>query len=563
MNVVNRVMNFSLNRIESNVSEDLLLQAEEILENAPGVLPQEVDKNLWIIVLDNQEIEVQLSGNKVIGGSCECNDFSEKGTCAHIVSAMMAVRKAKPPRKTKPRKINNSQRLTTSLVLDSIEKEELVAFIREYARTHRNFAIALKARFASSISLANQKDKYQQLLESTISSARKPDRSITIRGAQKLLKVLQELDIQLVQSISEGDYLEAYYMARAIIENVSPLLNKLKGKKEEILALIQKTFNHLEQLATSNAAPSLLNDLWHYLLTEGQRLPYRPNGIDLYFFRVLQLMVQEDVQQESLLAAIEQQIQKYQQENRTITPLILAKLTALEQAGKQKEAQQLTTAYLNEPDVLQYAIAQAQKKGLRPRVKALAETGLKLHFPREENAKLENLLLQMAEEDQDKALIYHYAISRFKDSLDFSYYFKAKQHTTASWEEQVEALLQWLSSRSYSLQNQEAIANIYRQENQLEALMELLERTSSILLLMQFSHALMPDYQERLFLLYKRLVDQYTNQHIGRKAARRVSEVITHLFKDGTPELAYEIISKLRNTYPERHTLMEALTEFE
>jgi tetratricopeptide (TPR) repeat protein len=303
--------------------------------------------------------------------------------------------------------------------------------------------------------------------------------------------------------------------------------------------------------------------MWKYLIHESQRLPYRPNGIDLYFFRILQLMVQEDAQHEALLAAIENQIQKYQQENRTATPLLLAKLTALEQAGKQTAAQQFTSAHLNEPDVLQYAIAQAQKKDLRPRVKALAETGLKLNFNSAENAKLEDLLLQMAEEEQDQALIYQYAISRFKNSLDISYYSKAKQHATAAWNEQVEALLQWLSSRPYSMQRQEAIASIYRQENRPEDLMVLLEKTSSILLLMKFSHTLMPDYQERLFSLYKRLIDQYTNQHLGRKAAGRVSEVITHLFKDGAPELAYEIISKLRNTYPERHTLMEALTEFE
>jgi len=558
-------MKLSLQRIESSVEEASLLQAEELLEQEQLSPLYQIEKNLWITDIQDNEVEVQLSGKTVVGGSCECQRFAETGECEHFVAALLKLRSQLQPRRPSKKKTPKSkaQKLTTAVVLEQASREELVEFVREYARTHRNFAIALKARFASSVSRIDQEDKYNQLLDSTISAVRKPDRSITIRGAQKLLRVLKELDYQLTEAIAEKDLLEASFMARSIIEKVSPLLNKIRGKQKEIRGLILSAFGHLSKLLKQDPAPGLVKDLNDFISAEYDRLAYRSHQLDLQFIKLQQQMVVDDKQHQRLMSAIATLREKYQQEDRPLTPLLLAELTALESAGKEVEAKKLMEQNINEPDVLHYAIEQARNKKQRPRIKALAETGLKLDFPARETARLESLLLRMAEEDQDAPNIERYALARFLDTLDFSYYQKAQVNAGDHWKEQVEQILEQLKQRPYSLRTQTAIAHIYAEEGQLEFLIDLLENTGSIKLVLEFGGYLFKAYPERLPRLYRSLLDQYTEQHLGRTAALRVREVIEHLFQIGADELARAIIEELKGSYPERHSLMEELSIFE
>jgi hypothetical protein len=558
-------MKIALERIESSVQESFLLIAEELLEQEQPSPLYEIEKNLWVANISGHEVEVQLSARNVTGGSCDCQNFIDTGECEHFVAALLQLRKQLKPRRTAPAKkrTRNSQKLTTAVVLEQASREELVEFVRAYARSHRNFAIALKARFASSVSQIDQKEKYEQLLNSTISTIRKPDRSITIRGAQKLLKVLRELDLQLTEAIADNDLLEASYMARSIIEKISPLLSKINGKKKEIRQLILNAFEHLSGLLQQNPAPSLVKEIWQFATKEYARLTYRPSGLDLSFIKLMQQMASSEKEYQALMDGIEVLKEKYSQENRTATPLLLAELSVLEQAGQKEAAKRMMEQNLNEPEVLYYAIEQAQLRNQRPRVKALAETGLKLGFPTQEEARLTNLLLRMAVEDGDTAAIYKYALDRFIDTLNFTYYQQAFQYANDSWAEEVNRLLSNLQQRPYSIKSRSAIAMIYAKEDRLDELVSLLEEIGSINLLLEFGGFVYKAYPERMNALYRKLLDEYTQQHLGRKAAVRVREVVSHLHEIGAVSLAREITEVLRQSYPERHSLMEELSIFE
>ncbi|MCB0556211.1 MAG: SWIM zinc finger family protein [Phaeodactylibacter sp.] len=557
-------MNFPLHKLESHIDEASLIRGEELLEAGAAGPLSELEKHLWLSVVEGQEVEVQITPTRVIGATCDCKRFRQAGMCEHLAAVLMALRRQQQTQqeqrdKAKQQQQSTPRKLTTGIVLDNVSKEELIDFVRDYARANRNFAIALKARFASSVSEIASKEKYLQLLDSTINAVRKPDRSITLRGSQRLASVLEELQQQSVQAIDEADFTEAANIAQSIIEKATPVLKKTRGREQEIRKFINKAFENLHRLVSRRPAPSLLSALQDYALTEHSKLVYRSNGIDQAFFKLLLLLCQEPQQEQQLLDALEKQKEKYKEENRPQAPLLLLQLNALEKAGRTAEARHLMEYNLSQPDILQYAINQAHDKGLIPRVKALAITGLKLGMPPEVKGSLEEMLLQLAEAEQDWEEANRYAVSRFLDTLQYHYFEQARHTASTGWTEQVGHILQQLLEQPYSTLRRNTIGRIYAEEGRLEALMDYVEQAGSLDLLLLVGKYLVEPYQDRLFYLYRRLLADHLKNHLGRKTSQRIREVLAHLYEIGAGALAEELVEEFRSKYPDRHSLMEEL----
>lgn len=557
-------MNFPLQKLEAHIDDLPLAEGEALLESGAVERLMEAEKHLWVAVVDGQEAEVQVTPSRVVAGSCECQRFRQQGMCEHLAALLLALRRHLQSRQDDRRQARQKQaegprKLTTGIVLGHVSKEDLVDFVREFARTNRNFAIALKARFASAVSEIDSKEKYLQLLESTINAVRKADRSITLRGSQKLASVLEELQLQTIQAIDEADFTEATYIAQSIIEKVTPVLKKAKGKEREIRHYISQAFDNLQRLVSRRPAPSLLKELREYAMAEHSKLAYRSNNIDQAFFKLLMLLCQSSAEEQELLDALEQQKAKYQVEGRPLAPLLVLQLNILERAGRAEEARQLMEHNLSLPDVLQYAIEQARARGKVPRVKALAAFGLKLGMPADVKSSLESMLLLLAESEEDWEEVNRYAMLRFMDTLDFSYFEQARRTAPDDWAEQVDGMLEQLLAQPYTARRRDAVARVFAEEGKLESLIGYVEQAGSLDLLLLVGRYLLVPYRDRLFYLYRRLLAEYLNNHLGRKTSQRIREVLAHLQDIGAGELAEELVDEFRAKYPERHSLMEEL----
>ena len=559
-------MNFLLQKLESHIDEEALIEGENLLEAGAVEGLFELEKHLWLATVEGYEVELKISPSKVLGGTCECSRFNQEGMCEHLAAMMMVLRRKQQTRLQKREKEKKEtpspRKLTTGIVLDNVNLEELADFVREYARANRNFAIALKARFASTVSEIDSKEKYVQLLESTIKAVRKPDRNISLRGAQRLLKVLEELKQQAEQGIMERDFLEVAYICQSIIEKVAPILKKARGKQRELRQEVNHAFEYLHQLLEKGPAPTLLHELWAYCLQEYNKLAYRSNGIDLLFFKLMVELAQEPRQQEILLDSLDNYKEKYKEESRPTAPLMLIELSALEKSGRNEEARQLMESNLMQPDVLLYAIQQAITKGQMPRVKALAITGLRFDLPQEVKARLEELLLRLAEEDDEREEINRYALRRFLDTQDFSYYQKARRADRAGWAGQVEEILAHFQSLPYAPSRRNTIARILAEEGMDSRLMSYAEQVQSLDLLQEFAPFLIGNYRERLLELYRKLLTDFLRNHLGRKTSQRIREALQRLHEIGAGELAVLLVEEFRSQYPDRHSLMEELALF-
>ena len=558
-------MNFSLRNLEKEVSEEALLEGEALFETGKVNDLKELEKNLWIAQSDGFEVEIQLSGLTVVDATCECATFREVGMCGHLAATFLQLRKDKEKQKSQRKKKKPSvSRLTTGIILDQIDPDELVAFVREYARTHRNFSIALKARFASNVSNLNSREKYVQLLETTINSVRKQDRIITLRGAQRLIKVINELNAQAERSLATGDLIEVADIAISIIRKVTPVLTKVQRKREEIRALLVKNFEYLLTITNQAPAPKLLELLWEDCLGEYAKRTYHNNQLDHYFFKIMLRVANTTQQLETLLSIVQEHASVFSETHESYKDYILIQIAVLEQLGSTDAARKLVEEHINTPAVLEFALDQAQKAGNRPREKALAQFGLELELPESEKNKLESRLLKIAESEGDALAIHEYALRQFLRNLDLHDYEKARQHIAPELRLQLfEDTLTQLRERPYSIEIRDTLSELLIIERQWEILLAYAIEIQSLDLLTTIDVHLLSRFPEQVKQLYQQLLHDYARHYVGPKTARRIGLALEHLETSGAQGLAKALATELIRQNPERHTLAAELAKFE
>ena len=227
-------MNFLLQHLELHIDETSLLQGERLLEGERVTFCAEQEKNLWVATVEagrSFEIEVKTSPSRVTAATCECERFLETAMCGHIAAVLLQVRKLQQARKETARQTALPRRikLNAEMILGVAPTEDLLVFLREYARQDRAFTLALKARFAGMVTGVGSQEKYVQILESAISMARKPDRTLNKKGSNQLHGAVQELLAQAEDHTARELYAEALNIAQAIIEKIPPVMNKAQG----------------------------------------------------------------------------------------------------------------------------------------------------------------------------------------------------------------------------------------------------------------------------------------------------------------------------------------------
>lgn len=563
-------MNFPVADIELHVSEDCFLQGEQLFEDGKVSTPFELERQLWSIEVEEgrrYEVEIRISASRVVQAACECERFRKTGECAHFAAALLALRRKWSEQQEKKktaaaRKERAPKNLSAGIILEHISPEDLAEFVRQYAKSNRNFAVALKTRFAPAVPAADNKAKFLELLEGAIALSRKADRSLNARGIQKIRSVLDEMLDQMHTALVQQHFTDAVDMAQSIIEKITSLLRKAGERQQELREPVQEAFGILREVVTRQASPALLDALWQYASEESRKLIYRSNAIDLYFLRLMSVMNDTEAREEELLTRISEQIGKYLSEGRDPSAVVLLQLQILEQSGKNMEAQELIERYLSAPEVLLFAVRSAAAKEDWRRVEMLGNAGLKMQLPPVVVAELEDLLLQWAILKNNADEITRLSQSRFFRSLDIKYYRVLRAVNAENWKGRADLALEQLRRMPFSVQKRNTIAAVLAEEGRVEALFDYMKDARSLDLVLQFGAQLLPGKEDQLLDLYRELLEQYLRGHVGPKPSQRVREIVEQLYRNGMPGIAEQLVEIIRSEYPERHTLQEEMQIF-
>jgi len=563
-------MNFLLRNLETHIGEAALLEGERLLDERRVDSLREVERHLWVARFGREnsvEVEIKVSPSRVLAATCECSTFRQRGECGHFAAAALALRREltqRTARKQQPKQKAPARpaKLTTNVVLEHVDREQLTAFVREYARTHRNFAIALKARFAAQVETIPTREKFEQLLDGAIKLARRPDRSISHRGLQKIVMVLRELHEQTEEALDRHHYGDACSIAQSIVEKLPPILGKFSTTVDELERELRFAFSVFETVARSDAPPALQRELWNYAIGECSKLAYRKHGYDLLFFRLLLLLSDGPERVDQVLQALATQRQKYMEAFADPTPLLLLELRLLEEHERREEAAALIEGNLLQRGVLQYAIEYALRHQQYGRAKQLVRAGLDQQEEAGAAEWLELYQRRIAEAEGDTRTLLLLLEKQYLQHFDAALLDRLRQLQEGDWPAYLQQLTEKMRRRPPGERQRDALATLLSEAGNKEALLDMLRQSGSLDLCRQYDTFLLPKYKEEVLKLYQQLLTAYIQHHLGPKSSRKIRQVLDHLNQSGLQELSARLVQEFRTNYPERHTLMEELALF-
>lgn len=560
-------MNFLLKNLELELDEQHLLVGEKLMDEGKVTQLIESERNLWIAHVDAMEVEMQISPARVRACSCECDLFLRDKMCGHVAAGLLKLRKIISEKKTSTspadrKKPTYYQRLTTSSILDNIRPEDLAAFVSQYAKSNRNFALTLKTRFAAHVPMPDSREKYTQLLDATIQAGRNKNDYISSAGSKQLARTVQELTSQVEDAIALEHFAEGWAALSAMLDKITPLLRKISGNSNSLREGMHKVFRCLENLLSLQIPPALRQDIWDFCVDSAQRPAYRLNDLAAPLLNVLLSLADDAHKAETLLEIIDRELDKTSESPEYRQSLLQVKILLLENESLTNEAKNFTLECLADPQIMLQTVEAADAGNILASIRPLVEKGLRLMESESVKKRLEHFLLKLARQQGDRSSIVKLARSRFLETKNFEYFENCKEYFRGDWEHFVQQLLADLIKQPDYQQNMEAIATLLARENRLEELLSLLAAQDSLDLFMRFDYLLLEKFRQEVFAYYDRQLKNYLADHLGPVSSRRVRQVLDHLRAAGSGKLAEELTASLLISFNNRITLTEDLEVF-
>ena len=368
-------LNFSLDKLELYLDDDVLLDSEAIINAQTLASLNEVEKNLFLARFTEGvekdeliETEVQLVGTKVKTVSCECLVFKEKGLCSHVGATLLTLlerRKTKAEGKkaaAKPTVSNaDTTRLTIPNILKHIESAQLLEFIADYARSDKQFALALKTRFAADLSTDTIENHYKKLIETTLKNAKNPKGRLTPKGWQQAFTLIDELRQKSEFYFKSGELTTSFELVKLTLPIVHRLMRpydspRIKLEKRQVL--LTEILRGYTELRVS---PELSQQMWDFIILE-----YAQNVRHEFSIRLFAWLLKNadaTLRVENLLETIDNQMIVCRQFLEAKDRLLTQKVQVLQKSGRVEEASALILSVSSNPDVLLFAVQNALSNG--------------------------------------------------------------------------------------------------------------------------------------------------------------------------------------------------------
>jgi hypothetical protein len=557
-------MKFLLKNLELHLPEHNLLNGEKLFEEKEVRNLYESDRHLWIAEVKNKEVEIQISPSKVLAYSCECKHYENQNVCEHIAATLLALRQhisTIKSKKTTPktRKKVPPKKLSTNSIFEYANQEDLIAFMKQYAKINRLFSLSLKARFASSVPMENSFDKYAQLIDSTINTYRNKDDTINYKGSLQILGISKQLLGQAKDEIALENYNEGYTILECLIKKITPILQKLDNNIDKIKAFVEASFMNIDKLLKSELAPSLKTKIRLFCLEEVSRSIYYENDFSIYFIHLLKTLSVEEKELREVKQVIDYELKKSEISPGYEAKLIVEKMKILNDLDDNDALQKLIEKNIHNADLIIAVVENIYEKGEIPKAKELAKRGLKESYTKTKRIQLESILLRIFIHENDSKHIAQLSKKLFLDTLNFKYFDVCKASSETKWKGNLNEIIDHIHSLPYSIKKRDTLAEIMANEGLKDELFNYMNRLGSLDLLRNYDKYLLPSKKKQLFELYHRLLTNYLDHHFGQIPSSKIKEVINHIHSIGEPSLANKLMRKLKSDYGDRPSLMNEL----
>ena len=273
-------MNDLTKNIELIYDDELVLEGEQLWLKSHVENLSCPEKGLYIAQVhddENYEIEISSPFAKKQKISCECEYYKSNHICKHIIAGLYAIQEE--IKKTKELKLKNKKTKPVALninqIIKDIEPEDLKTFIRSYAKIDKRFSTQLKVSFARKIDLADNIEKYKNILDSIVKPVTTTDQKLSVSDLKYILRVLDELASQINDCIALNHYREGLNIFIASFSKLEYVRSRYNLNHDELKPLSKIYHQMIGYFFESKLPTELKKELIAFLTDFMQRSYYK------------------------------------------------------------------------------------------------------------------------------------------------------------------------------------------------------------------------------------------------------------------------------------------------
>ncbi|MEO1257877.1 MAG: hypothetical protein AAFZ15_03740 [Bacteroidota bacterium] len=536
--------------------ESHILVGEKMLDSQHVTSLFESERNLWIAEVDGFEVEMQITPSKVRACSCECAVFQDEKMCGHVAAGLMMLRKHLAEKKANAKAQKKTyQKLTVNAILDQVGQEELSAFVRYYARSNRQFSIALKTRFASAVPMVDNAEKYRQVIISVLKNARNKNDRFSVPGTKQLLSTGRDLLGQANDALALEHFVDCWSVLHVLIEKLVPVVNRTDYETEAFLDFSGKCFDLLKRLISKPIPPMLRTEIWDFLLKLAEQPIFRGYDLGMNFYQQLLPLADDKLKSTALLTVVDKELRnRHRLSEKYVKQLIACKLIILQKKGFATLAREYLKSVLTSTDQVLFVVGTAVEHGLNKMAKKIGNKGLELSDHHLYQYRLKVMLLDIAIAESDAENVVKWGKDSFVATGNVKYIRLCKQYFKGQWPVFLEAIILETATKNPFDKN-EILANLYGEEKLIEPLGKIALEEGTIDFLMKYDHHFLPDHTKELYDHYVHLMNKYFSNHLGIKPTRKMLHLFDHLRQIGAQPLVDKLAIFVRKYHPKRMEL--------
>ena len=493
------------------------------------------------------ETEIQSPFASKQKATCDCVFYRENNICKHIIAFLFELREIfKAKSEAHSVQIGNAEKKHTTLniahILQAADHDELIQFIRNYARTDKKFATQLKVHFARKIDLEDNILKYRTILNTLVRPHTGQASKASAGDIRTLAQVLDDFGAQIDDCLALEQYREAFNIFEPAFSKLEYVRHYYNNHKELLDRISIDYHSRIQQLLQKKLPPDLKTEILSFLTDLAQRSYYHYQHP---VFNIIQLLPSDKELKQGLTALV----LKLSKEK---IPAEGAILMALYHRLLKKITKQ---------DILLYSDNRLAIKDVADHLLEMGEDMLALKLlqlkdrPNVFDRELSNRMLFLYIRLKDKKSLMTAAAKAFVHTGDFRYFEMVQKAVDQNdWKE-------WLEGVEAAIAEQDTdgtlMCRMYRKADMWQHLAAQLQVRNNLDLLQSHDTYLYKKDRNTLIELYESVTFQYLDEHIGDHAAAYLKKIIRHL----KSEELHPVIISLKNLINKHFTHRPGLSE--
>jgi hypothetical protein len=510
---------------------------------------------LHSIITDGKTYEIVIENplSKSQHGTCQCNEFLESGIgCRHIISSLMHYRDRLQKEDKEDASQNRlrkviSKRVDFHKMLSSVSKDELIAFVLNYARQDKRLATAMKVQFARHINGDNDWDKYLTILNSII-APKWTYNKFNAADLKVLAQVLDDFYGQMHDCLAIGEYVEASYILEAALTKVAYIMHYTDQYFDIFYKISIKFHDSILEFVKEKIPPALMRKIKGNLLTLAKASYYDTHHVksNIYYYLYEIAKVSE---RKILLPLLHEKFKNVKLE--TQKEVIFSILWKVDPSINAKDKISYLSMYnLSPTNIGRYLMEAYDRTDVIDFYLSYLEFA---HFDK----KLASLALDLMAKMSEIEKLHQTAIGFFKRSNDYHWIEKCKSSTT---KENFSPIYSSIDKYVKDLKKeypQNYIAHIRNSENETIIMDEIAAQGFTLDSIQTYEDALFSISPSVLSQLYNYHIDEYLEKHYGLQALKYIANLHQHIISSGKKSILLPIVRHLSIKYPDRKNLLE------